>query len=265
MKTGVPALVLASSLEELLRIQRDAIFAHGRQLTRPLAILEAGCGQRWLIDLDGLDYSLTGLDLDPTALELRRTMTKDLHVAVCGDLCSVQLPPESFDVVYSWYVLEHVSRADLALRNLVKWLRPGGLLILCLPDRDSVRGFLARLLPHWVAVFYYRHICGMSWAGRPGHGPYPNSYHPVIGRERLCAFLSEHGMECIRCYGDGFNQFKSETSRRLVSSALSGIAAIVQALSLGRLRADYSDVLYIAKKTAASHPASWIHLARNPC
>ena len=210
-----------------------------------------GVGNAGYSDLDGLDYTLTGVDFNQAALELRKTKTHDLDTAICGDLCSIELAEASFDVVYSWYVLEHVPRADLALQNFAKWLKPGGLLIICLPDRDTVRGFLARVLPHWVGVWYYRYVCGMKWAGRPGHGPYPTSYHPVIGRERLCEFLSELGMKCIGCYGDGFNQFTSETSRRMVSTALSAVSKVVSVLSLGRLRGDYSDVLYIAVKSGA--------------
>lgn len=62
---------------------------------------------------------------------------QDMDVPIVGDLCTVQLPEGSFDVVYSAFVLEHVQQADTALENFVRWLRPGGLLILRLPERNS--------------------------------------------------------------------------------------------------------------------------------
>lgn len=121
-----PAIVQTESYEHIDQIQIDVIRTHSRQLGRPLSILEAGCGQRWTFDLSGTEYTLTGVDLDPVALELRKTKTRDLDVAIVGDIASIELPVESFDVVYSSFVLEHVQRADVAVKNFARWLKPGG-------------------------------------------------------------------------------------------------------------------------------------------
>jgi len=245
MDSVVPDLELASSHEEIARLQIDAITARARQVGRKLSIVEAGCGQEWLIDLSGLDYALTGIDLDAKALELRMTEARDLDTGICGDICKLELPADSFDVVYSFYVLEHVERADIALENLIKWLAPGGLLLLRLPDPGTVRGFLTRLLPHQTHVWYHRYVYRRPSAGQPGHAPYPVHYHPVIGREHLCKFLASHGMTCLGCYGDGFRR---ESQNKLMNAVIKGLSQVVQALSFGRLTAAYADVLYIAVK-----------------
>src|SRR6202034_1375 len=143
----LPDIVQTGSYKEIDQIQSDAVRAHARELGSPLSILEAGCGQRWTLDLSDVEYTLTGVDLDPVALELRKTNVRDL--------CSVELREASFDVVFSSFVLEHVARADVALRNLTRWLKPGGLLILRLPERRTARGFLTRALPHTAHVFFY--------------------------------------------------------------------------------------------------------------
>ena len=189
MDSDVPDLELASSREEIARLQIDAITARARQVGRKLSIVEAGCGGPWLIDLSSVDYTLTGVDLDARALELRMTKARDLDEGICGDICTLELPAGSFDVVYSFYVLEHVERADIALENLIKWLAPGGLLLLRLPDPRTVRGFLTRLLPHRTHVWYHRYVHRLQFAGQPGHAPYQVHYHPVIDRERLCECL----------------------------------------------------------------------------
>jgi hypothetical protein len=121
-----------------------------------------------------------------------------------------------------------------------------------LPERNTVRGFFTRVLPHRLHIWYYRYICGVRWAGQPGHGPYPTSYHPVIGRERLCVFLMERGVQGLSCYGDGFNKFRSETSRRVVSIALNAVSKVVSMLSFGQLNGDYTEVLYIGTKSVAN-------------
>src|SRR5271165_4507365 len=116
---NAPHVVQTWSYDEIDELQINAIRAHARRLGRPLSILEAGCGQCWTLNLSGVEYTLTGVDRDPVALELRKTNARDLDVAIVGDLCSVELPEASFDVVYSCFVLEHVQQADVALQNFV--------------------------------------------------------------------------------------------------------------------------------------------------
>jgi SAM-dependent methyltransferase len=245
-----PAIVQTESYEHIDQIQIDVIRTHSRQLGRPLSILEAGCGQRWTFDLSGTEYTLTGVDLDPVALELRKTKTRDLDVAIVGDIASIELPVESFDVVYSSFVLEHVQRADVAVKNFARWLKPGGLLILRLPEPSTAYGFLASKLPHGAHVFFYRHILGVKTAGQPGYAPYPTYYHPVIGRERLCRFLGEPGVRCVGTFGDGFRSYGKGLKARMMNL----LEILTSMLSFGALTADYSNLLYVAVKESPSIP-----------
>ncbi|HEY8580116.1 MAG TPA: class I SAM-dependent methyltransferase, partial [Beijerinckiaceae bacterium] len=142
----------------------------------PLRILEAGCGQKWSLDLGTAAFHLTGVDLDKDALDIRLNQRRDLHHAIHGDLATVDLPKNAFDVIYCSYVLEHVPDADVVLGRMYEWLAPGGLLVLRLPAPESFRGFVTRVTPHWFHVAYYRWVKGQKNAGRPGHGP---SRHPA--------------------------------------------------------------------------------------
>jgi SAM-dependent methyltransferase len=248
MNPSGPDLQQASSHQHTHQLQSDAIRALAKRLGHPLSILEAGCGQCWPLDLTGVDFKLTGVDLDAMALELRRSNARDLDVAICDDLCSAELPEASFDVVFSSFVLEHVPRADLALKNFVKWLKPGGLLILRLPERKTVHGFCTRALPFWAHVLYYRYAHHSPFAGQPGYAPYPTCYHPIIARERLLPFLASQGVKCLSCYGDGFRRDRSDWNKKVIR----GIARLTSVLSLGYLTAGYKDILYIAVKNDAS-------------
>src|SRR4051794_4247326 len=93
---------------------------------RVLQILEAGCGREWYFPLTGISYEITGVDLDGEALRARAQTRRDLKQAIVGDLRSLQMPPEAFDVIYSAFVLEHVAGAEQVLANFVAWLKPGG-------------------------------------------------------------------------------------------------------------------------------------------
>ncbi len=242
MEPDFPELELLN-YPEIDRRHVEAIRALGEKLGRPISILEAGCGRQWPLDMTGIQYTLTGLDLDPEALELRRNKARDLDVAIHGDLCAVDLPEGSFDVVYSRFVLEHVERADIALQRLVRWLRPGGLLIVLFPVRESARDFCTRLLPFWFHLWFYRYVHGNKLAGRQGRNPYPTHHHPILGGERFCRFLIEGKMKCTGRYAAAFDDNWS------FAVAVQRVAArIISIVTLGRLTAEYHNIAYIAVK-----------------
>jgi SAM-dependent methyltransferase len=249
MQSDFPELVVLNGHKEMERFQTNAIVALGKKLGRPLSIIEAGCGRFWKLDLTGIDYTLTGVDLDPVALELRKTVARDLDVAIYGDLCTVELPAASADVVYSRYVLEHVERADVAIQNFVKWLKPGGLMILQMPGRETARGFCTRLLPHWCHQWFYRYLAGDKLAGQQGHPPYRTYFHPVIGGDQLCGFLAKNGMKCLDRHGFGFPRRVSfDEGFGVVVQQL--VVKATSILTFGKLTAAYHDVSYIAVKNA---------------
>ena len=212
-----------------------------------LRILEAGCGQRWLIDLEGIEFKLVGVDLDPAALDIRLKQNADLDEAIVGDLQTVELPANHFDVIYSSFVLEHVERAHLVLENFVRWLKPGGVVVVRVPDRNSFRGLLTRLSPHWFHVWYYRFILHNHNAGRPGFAPYPTYYDPVISRIGMRSFCRDHGLSLRMECGDGSESYGcpgwAATTAEFVARAVSAAAG-------GRVAWKHANLLYILRKDA---------------
>jgi SAM-dependent methyltransferase len=202
-------------------------------------ILEAGCGRRWPYRFEDLDFVLTGVDLDADALRIRQQEKQDLHETVLGDLRTVSFRKHSFDIIYSAYVLEHVPETERVLLNFLDWIKPGGLIILKFPDRESVYGFITRITPHWVHIAYKRHLAGHTNAGRPGFGPYPTVHEPIIGRELFEAFAREHGLTTQAAYGYG----SLPRFQRLGTW-------LVAALSCGRLTAQYYNLMYILEREA---------------
>jgi 2-polyprenyl-3-methyl-5-hydroxy-6-metoxy-1,4-benzoquinol methylase len=76
-----------------------------------LSILEAGCVTMWALDLWDVQYTLTGVDMDKDALDIRKNQQRDLDICIIGDLRTVRLDESAYDVIYSSYVLEHVDGA----------------------------------------------------------------------------------------------------------------------------------------------------------
>jgi SAM-dependent methyltransferase len=210
----------------------------------PLNILEAGCGPRWPLRLRGVKYRLTGVDLDGEALNRRKSISRDLDEAILADLRQVEFLPDSFDVIYNAFVLEHIENAPLVLEKFARWLRPGGLLVLMLPDRDSVFGFLTRITPLWFHVLYHRWVLGHQNAGRPGFGPYPTYYDRVVSRDGIRQFCHSHRLTVSEERGLCTYTMKSGVRARLVHA----IAIAVSALSLGRLPWSHNNLTYVLKK-----------------
>lgn len=208
-----------------------------------IRILEAGCGRKWPLELDGVSYTLTGVDLDEHALESRKVRFKDLDESVLGDLRYVSLPASSFDVIYSSFVLEHVQDAALVLGNFVRWLKPGGLMILKFPDRNSVYGFCARMTPFWVHVLYYRHVRKIREAGRPGFMPYPTFYPREIERHAFRRFAASRGL-----------RIEEELGFLSVPPSQRNLLKILRWLSLGTLDSDHTDLFYVLRAEPAEIP-----------
>ena len=90
-------------------------------MPQDLRILEAGCGRSWPLKLSR-PYHITDINMDQATLAVRT----DLHRAVVGDLRTAEFPDRSFDVIYSSYVLEHISGAEQVLERFPIGLRQAG-------------------------------------------------------------------------------------------------------------------------------------------
>ncbi len=103
-------------------------------------ILDAGCGTggalKWLADYG----CVTGVDLTPYALRLARQ--RGPARLTCATLAALPLPSEQFDLVTSFDVIVSMPAPEerLALREMARVLRPGGLLLVRVAAFDWLRG-----------------------------------------------------------------------------------------------------------------------------
>ncbi len=209
-------------------------------------ILEAGCGQRWLLqqELGGKKFRLTGVDLDKDALEIRKNVRKDLDEAIHGDLRSIAFGDRKFDVIYSAFVLEHISGAHDVLSRMTSWLKPNGIIVIEIPDPDSVKGLITRLSPHWFHVFYYRYILGIKTAGHAGHGPYRTYFDPVNSRHGMYAFGEENKLKVEAEYA-----FATDGPKKKPMRVVIGIATkLINVLSFGKFSDRHADLLYVLRR-----------------
>ena len=147
-----------------------------------IRVLEAGCGSLTYVDL-GPNAYVVGIDVSEVALERNRTLDEK----ILGDVEEHAFPEDSFDIIVCWYVFEHLPHPDRALRRFAHALRPGGLVVLALPNVLSVKGLVTKFTPFRFHVWVRRRLLGRPLAGTPGHAPYPTflpfSLAPTAMRE----------------------------------------------------------------------------------
>jgi ubiquinone/menaquinone biosynthesis C-methylase UbiE len=56
-----------------------------------------------------------------------------------GDAHAIEFPDASFDIVYARYLLEHVSKPEVVMREMRRLVRPGGCVAVCENDISLIR------------------------------------------------------------------------------------------------------------------------------
>jgi ubiquinone/menaquinone biosynthesis C-methylase UbiE len=110
----------------------------GGDLGRDKDVLEIGCGTGM-----GLAYvaqrakRAVGMDVSSALLQEARLHLPDIELHE-GDATALPFPDNSFEVVLMLEMLYYVPDVDLALEECRRVLRPGGMLFVCLPNRDRL-------------------------------------------------------------------------------------------------------------------------------
>lgn len=118
-------------------------------------LLDVGCATGLFLDgMRRLGWDVAGVEPDERAADYARGRF-GLSIFP-GRLEHAPYPAGSFDAITLWDVLEHVHDPRHTLADLARLLRPGGLLVLSLPNPDSLEARLLR--EHWLGWDLPRHL-----------------------------------------------------------------------------------------------------------
>ena len=186
---------------------------------------------------------VTGIDLSPERL------ARNTHIQekIVGDLHSYPLPPDAFDVIVSWDVLEHLSDPERALENLFQSLRREGLIVLAFPNILSYKGLATKLTPYWVHALFYRVIIGDK--RKADFDQFPTFLRSFIEPRRLCKFAACRGLSPVyfRLY-EGPVQAHVRAVSPVADRLFSLLAVVSGLVTLGRVDLMLSDCFIVLQK-----------------
>jgi len=158
--------------------------------------------------------------------------------------------PHFFDIVCCNNVLEHVDDAAAAIEMMTASLRPGGLLVIAGPVPTSLQGWVTRLSPHAVHVWFYRHVLGAPKAGAPGHGPFPVKFSFGSHLPQLLAILAWKNFDVAASARYPGTHTKSMLKKsRLLAFSYFGMAAFCKAATFGIYQPLLTDFFIVARKS----------------
>jgi len=191
-------------------------------------ILEAGCGR-----LSHWEYpegtAVTGLDISQDQLD-RNERVQEKFV---GDVQTWETGRQ-WDVVASVYVLEHIDDPRRAVTNMMSWTRPGGLLVLAVPNALSLKGLVTKFTPFGFHGWFYRNIY------RRPHAIFPTVMDWSITPANLRRQLAGNTIVLER--------FDTETLSRVFNFPYQFLVGLLRVLTLGRWQAGNSNYLLVVRK-----------------
>jgi len=134
--------------KNLLSRQRIAVQLLDEALPRPARVLDAGCGSGELAaKLVQRNYDVHGIDIAAPMIHLAAARFGADRFQT-GDIENLSFPDNAFDAVVSLGVIEYLDSDDLALREMRRVLKPGGIAIFATPNALSLLQIADGLAPH---------------------------------------------------------------------------------------------------------------------
>jgi len=222
--------------EPRLRLQRfiDAFFEDSHLDT----VLDAGAGRTLPLDVPGNAHLVA---LDVSLDELARNENADEKIV--GDLQSADLCGRIFDLIICWDVLEHLTKPEAAVSRMATWLRPGGALVVGVPNLWSTKGIITKLTPYSFHKWVYRRLFGVR-----GSTPFRTYLRVSITPHNLAQHAAEHRLKLV--YSETYAGGAEEKLPRALYVILSASSGIVRAATGGSFDPSFSEHVAVFEKLA---------------
>lgn len=117
-------------------------------------VLDIGCGSgNFLAKLKALGWDVYGID--PSSIAVKIAKGRDLKNIQQGVIGAVKFPDNFFDVVTMFHVFEHIPNPRKVLSEIKRILKPGGFLIIGVPNFNGVNSKIFR--KYWAGLSFPLH------------------------------------------------------------------------------------------------------------
>lgn len=94
-------------------------------------ILDVGCGSgRYALRFAQAGATVTGIDLTPEMISVAQRKAGVAINFICGDILGADLPPSSFDIIFSSLAVTHIQDLSVLLGKLQSALLPNGKIVI---------------------------------------------------------------------------------------------------------------------------------------
>ena len=186
---------LQAGKEERGNLQTNLEFLALTDLLKPRdRILEIGCGIGTVVyELSKKRYDVIGIDISGEAIEYGKEKYGDIRLEVQAEE-TLPYEDESFEVVLSFDLFEHIAKIDKHISEVKRVLRPGGYYLFQTPNRYS--NIIYETL--WTKSLQWR------------------QYHPSLHSPRqLKRRLARHGFEIRFVKMNPINKFTEKKLQKL--------------------------------------------------
>jgi 2-polyprenyl-3-methyl-5-hydroxy-6-metoxy-1,4-benzoquinol methylase len=120
-------------------------------------ILDIGCATGDFIKAAKSEFHMWGVDVSEFAVKQARIENPEIPNQVyVGNIESQEFPEGFFDAIVLWDVIEHLWNPSKTILNLIKILKPGGIVVLSTPNIGSLA---ARLMgKYWPFITIPEHL-----------------------------------------------------------------------------------------------------------
>jgi 2-polyprenyl-3-methyl-5-hydroxy-6-metoxy-1,4-benzoquinol methylase len=124
---------------------------------KEVKVLDIGCADghvlNWFREVKSRKVETFGVDMSAQAVEKARSKG---HTAYAGRFEDVDLPPNTFDLIWASHVIEHVPDPKAFASKAFELLKPGGIFWFWTPNIASLDARIFRKR-HWGAYHFPRH------------------------------------------------------------------------------------------------------------
>jgi ubiquinone/menaquinone biosynthesis C-methylase UbiE len=145
-----------------------------RYLNKDSVVLDAGCGKGIFFRYPWRSQVqlLVGCDVEDSV-----SSNPNIVSGICADLMQLPFAQNSFDVVFSHYVLEHIEDPHMVFSEFCRILKRRGKLVILTPSKYHYVSTLSRITPHWF------HETVSKLRGNEEHDAFPTRYVANCKRE----------------------------------------------------------------------------------